>query len=81
MVFPPPNSDQNSASNLDQDFSDIPPERQRIARQQANKWFFTLLISGLLIGCLAAFGVVQLIQHFGLANKPNHPLRIEPYQK
>jgi hypothetical protein len=82
MVFPPPsnNGDRDSSLQQERDFSDISPERREAAKKQARKWFLILLISGLLMGLLVALGVVQLLQKFGLAAKPNHPLRIERYQ-
>jgi hypothetical protein len=56
-------------------------EREKIAKRQATKWFFVLLIVGLALGGLLAVGVVQVLGRFGLDAKPDHPLRIVPYQK
>ena len=60
------------------DFGDIPPERREIVQKQAAKWFAILLTSGLVMGGILAFGVFKVIEHFGLAQKPDQPsLRIE----
>lgn len=84
MIFPPP-SDGNNGNR--QDLSSPDPienrlslARQQQAKQQANKWFFILLGCGLVLGILLAFGIVKLLQDFGLTTKPNHPLRIEQYR-
>jgi hypothetical protein len=36
--------------------------------------------SGLILGVIVAFGVVQIIQKFGLTDKPQRPVRIEQTQ-
>ncbi len=84
MNFPSPPNGQNddfSASVKQKpDFSDIPLERRKVAEKQARNWFFILMGSGLLIGVIVAFGIVQLLQKFGLADKPQNPTRIEQTQ-
>ena len=56
-------------------------EREKIAKRQATKWFVVLLGIGLALGGLLAVGVVQVLGRFGLDAKPDHPLRIVPYQQ
>ncbi|MFM7577322.1 MAG: hypothetical protein ACKO5Q_10345 [Microcystaceae cyanobacterium] len=80
MVFPPPSNNGDSPLQQERDFSDLSPERKEAAQKQARKWFLILLTSGLLMGLIVALGIVQLLQKFGLAAKPDHPLRIERYK-
>ncbi|BFM41018.1 hypothetical protein [Synechocystis sp. LKSZ1] len=84
MIFPPPsdgnNSNRQAFSSPDAPENRLSLARQQRAKQQANKWFLILLGCGLILGVLLAFGVVKLLQDFGLTTKPNHPLRIEPYR-
>ena len=56
-------------------------EREKLAKRQAAKWFIVLLVVGLALGGLLAVGVVQVLGRFGLDTKPDHPLRIVPYQQ
>lgn len=56
-------------------------EREKMAKRQATKWFVALLVVGLALGGLLAVGVVQVLGRFGLDAKPDHPLRIVPYQQ
>jgi hypothetical protein len=62
-------------------FSDIPSERRKLALKQANRFFLVLLVSGLVIGGVLAFGLVKIINKLGLADKPNHPPHFELYKK
>ena len=84
MNFSQPPNGQNddfaSSVKQDKDFSDIPYERRLEAQKQARNWFLILMVSGLLIGVVVAFGVVQLLTKFGLDNKPDYRIRIEVNQ-
>lgn len=84
MNFSPPPNGQNDdfdfSGSQDKDFSDIPHERRIAAQNQARKWFLILMGSGLIMGVIVAFGVVQIIQKFGLTDKPQRPARIEQTQ-
>jgi hypothetical protein len=80
---PPPNGQNNdfaSSRAQDKDFSDIPYERRIAAQNQARKWFLILMGSGLIIGMIVAFGVVQVLTKLGLDNKPNYQIQIEVNQ-
>ncbi len=85
MNFTPPPEDRNgnhkSSFKPERDFSDIPPERRKVVQKQATKLFLVLLVGGLVIGGILAVGLVQIIHKFGLADKPNHPLRFEQFKK
>ncbi len=81
--FPPPNGQNNdfaSSRSQDKDFSDIPYKRRIAAQNQARKWFLILMGSGLMIGIVVAFGLVQIIQKLGLTDKPQRPVPIEQTQ-
>jgi hypothetical protein len=84
MNFSPPPNGQNddfaSTGAQDKDFSDIPYERRIAAQNQARKWFLILMASGLVIGVIVAFGVVQLLTKLGLDNKPDYRIHIEVNQ-
>jgi hypothetical protein len=84
MIFPPPsdgnNGNHQAFSSPDPAKNQLSLARQQQAKRQANKWFLILLGCGLILGTLLAFGVVKLLQEFGLTTKPNHPLRIEQYR-
>lgn len=45
--------------------------RKLRAVKQAQKVFIVLLIGGLLLGILVSFGVVKLMNHFGLTDDSN----------
>lgn len=80
MVFPPPNNDNNNlptSYQSEREFPDISLERQEAAKKQARKWFLILLTTGLVLGIVVAFGVVQVIQKLGLDNKPNYRIQID----
>ncbi len=80
MVFPPPNNDNNNlpaSYRPEREFPDISLERQEAAKKQARKWFLILLTTGLVLGIVVAFGVVQVIQKLGLDNKPNYRIQID----
>jgi hypothetical protein len=85
MNFSPPPNGQNddfaSSRSQDKDFSDIPYERRIAAQNQARKWFLILMGSGLIIGIVVAFGLVQIIQKLGLTDKPQRPVPIEQTEK
>ncbi len=84
MIFPSSPNGQNDQGSSDPSANSLPSElslsQQKKAKQQASKWFFILLLIGLVLGGLLSFGVVKLLQEFGLTARPNHPLRIQPYQ-
>jgi|GEM_PF-2985623 len=84
MNFPSPSNDPNNHKyplKPKDDFSDIPFERRKLAQKRATKLFLVLLVSGLVIGVILSFGLVQIIHKFGLADKPNHPFRFEQYKQ
>jgi hypothetical protein len=43
--------------------------------------FLILMGSGLLIGVIVAFGLVQIIQKLGLTDRPQRPVPIEQTEK
>ncbi|AGF52811.1 ssl1552 [Synechocystis sp. PCC 6803] len=78
MVFPSPNgggSDQGN-SNFDE-YDDITGARREEALKKARNWFVILVVGGLVLGVVVAFGVVQVLNSLGLTEKPDAPLRIE----
>ena len=46
-------------------------ERKKRAVKQAKVAFITLLIAGLFLGAIVAFGVIKLMNYFGLNDKTN----------
>jgi hypothetical protein len=77
MVFPSPNGGSNDGnSNLDE-YDDITGPRREEALRKARNWFVVLVVGGLILGVLVAFGVVQVLNSLGLTEKPDAPLRIE----
>ncbi|MBE9174151.1 hypothetical protein IQ225_00180 [Synechocystis salina LEGE 06155] len=77
MVFPSPNGGSNDGnSNLDQ-YDDITGARREEALRKARNWFVILVVGGLMLGVLVAFGVVQVLNSLGLTEKPDAPLRIQ----
>ncbi len=78
MIFPPPNgSPDNNSTNIEEDYADISEPRRRQALNRARNWFVMLVAGGLALGVVVAFGVVQLLNNFGLTAKPDAPLNIQ----
>ena len=78
MIFPPPNgSPDNHSTNIEEDYADISEPRRRQALNRARNWFVMLMVSGLALGVVVAFGVVQVLNNLGLTTKPDAPLQIQ----
>lgn len=84
MNFPPPsngnNNDRQFSVDRENETSFISIQRKIAVQKQARKWFLILLASGLVLGAIIAFGIVQIMHKFGLTDKPQHRLRIEQRQ-
>ncbi|AIE73316.1 MULTISPECIES: hypothetical protein [unclassified Synechocystis] len=78
MVFPSPNGggSDHGKSNFDE-YDDITGARREEALKKARNWFVILVVGGLVLGIVVAFGVVQVLNSLGLTQKPDAPLRIE----
>lgn len=81
MIFPPPNgsSDNNNfnSRNVEEDYLDISEPRRHKALKRARNWFVLLVTTGLALGIVVAFGVVQVLNSLGLTAKPDVPLQIQ----